>query len=170
MNRVYLAGPITGLSHDDARYGWRVEFVRAYARALSFSWSEFEPPVIGTVEFFSPMRGKEHLANCGVLSSDPKTYGTDPISSASGVRCRDRNDCRRADAIVACFLEGGGRPSLGTAWELGIADALQIPVVMIALPGDPHRTHVILERSVGYVVETLGEGVRALRNLLLPAV
>jgi nucleoside 2-deoxyribosyltransferase len=154
--RIYLAGPITGLTHDEARYGWRQQFVDLLKE--------------DTIECFSPMRGKETLAGIGKLSANPGTYGSDPISQPAGIVGRDGNDVRQADAVVACFLESGGRPSLGTAWEIGIAHDRQIPIVCIALPGDPNRDHVILGRCYAYSVETLDAAVRCLRYLLLPGV
>jgi hypothetical protein len=70
--------------------------------------------------------------------------------------------------MVACFLEAEGRMSGGTAWEMGIAHERHTPVVMIARPGDPHREHVILRQSAGYVLDSLEQGVRIVRHLLLP--
>jgi nucleoside 2-deoxyribosyltransferase len=156
MKRIYLAGPITGLTHDEARFGWRQQAVDMLKD--------------DAIECFSPMRGKEQLAGLGKLSANPGTYGSDPISQPAGITGRDGNDVRRADAILACFLESGGRPSLGTAWEVGIAHDRQIPIVCVALAGDPNRDHVILGRCYTYTVETLEQGIRCLRYLLIPGV
>jgi nucleoside 2-deoxyribosyltransferase len=165
MKRVYLAGPISGLTHDAARYGWRQSFTTLLEKELDAAGFN-----VSYIECFSPMRGKDELKTLGIISSDPASYGSDPISSEGGIVCRDSNDVRKADALIACFLESGGRPSLGTAWELGIAHDRHVPVIMIAPPGDPNREHVILHRSVGYVVETLEQGARLLRHLLTPGI
>lgn len=155
--RVYLAGPITGLTHDEARFGWRQQAVELLKDHPS-------------VECYSPMRGKEYLKALGKLSANPGQYGTDPISLPAGIVGRDGNDVRRADALLACFLESEGRPSLGTAWEIGIAHDRHIPIVCVALPGDMNRDHVILGRSYTYITETLEQGMRCLIHLLTPGV
>lgn len=157
MNRVYLAGPITGLTHDQARYGWREEFVHL-----------FHTSYIGRPEFFSPMRAKDALIDRGIIESTGNSYGDDPINSEAGIVTRDGNDVRRADVVVACFLEASGRPSLGTAWEMGMCHELHKPVVIIAGPDDPHRKHIILRR-MGYIVDSLEAGARVVNYLLFPS-
>lgn len=154
LGRVYLAGPISGLTHDEARYGWRATFIGLLA----------EP----RIELFSPMRGKDSLRDIGALSSNGADYGDDPISSESGVTCRDWNDVRRCDVLLACYLESGGRPSLGTAWEIGVAHELRKPIVFVGTFDDPNMHHIILRRCAGYRVKDLEQAARCVRLLLTP--
>jgi len=105
---IYLAGTITGLTHDEARYGWRQEF-----KELMDSMGADH------ISLNSPMRGKEFLEDVGVLSNDGSGYPDHAMSTPAGVTTRDYNDVRMCDALVACYLESGNRPSLGTAAEFG---------------------------------------------------
>ena len=109
---IYLAGPITGLTHDQARWGWRQEF------AQLLSGGGFDH-----ISCNSPMRGKEFLADFGVLTSG-HDYPENALCSEAGINTRDYNDVKMCDAMVACFLESNGVPSLGTAAEHGFAHAL----------------------------------------------
>lgn len=150
---VYLAGPIAGKTHDEARYGWRREFARLLPTHI-FA--------------YSPMRAQDHLKHHGVLETDPGTRPDNPFSTAAGIVTRDHNDVKYCDAVVACFLDSGDVPSLGTAYEFGLADAYNTPVIMVAKKGEVHRKHAILQRVAGYTVETLEEAAQIVASLLTP--
>jgi nucleoside 2-deoxyribosyltransferase len=151
---IYLAGPITGLTHDEARYGWRQEFASMMPDHIFCS---------------SPMRGKEFLKNHGILSSG-SDYPDHAMATASGITTRDYNDVKTCDAMVACFLESGGRPSLGTAMEYGFAHAHQKPVIAVGAADDPNIRHLMLQRVAGYRVDTLEEAVAVVVHLLTPGI
>ena len=153
--KVYLAGSISGLTYEGATEGWREEFKRLLG--------EITPPM---VKCYSPMRAEEHLIGKGPIS--PKAYTGDPWSVARSIVIRDRNDVRTCDVMVACFLESGGRISLGTGLEFGWADAWQKPIIMIAAEDDPHRQHPMLAPTAGYVTDNLQEAATLTRNILLP--
>jgi nucleoside 2-deoxyribosyltransferase len=148
---VYLAGPITGLTHDAARYGWRTRLTALLP---------------GHIKTLSPMRGKDMLKDIGVLTSGDD-YPVSPLTSAAGITTRDANDVKTCDAMVACFLESSG-PSLGTAWEFGLAWAFQKPVIMVGKPDEVNMRHLILQRTAGYRVETLEEAAWVVSLLLTP--
>lgn len=153
LRTVYLAGPITGLTHDEARYGWRRDFAALLPAHIRAS---------------SPMRAKEFLADDGVLHSNAESYRSNPIATPEGITTRDYNDVRTCDAMVACYLESGNRPSLGTAVEFGYAWAHQKPIVVIGSPDDVNVQHLMLERMRGYLVDTLEEGAHIITHLLTP--
>lgn len=155
VRTIYLAGPIAGLTYDEARHGWREDFVGRLP---------------DHIRCYSPMRGTEALKDIGVLSANPDSYPRDCISSESGIVTRDRNDVISCDAMVACFLEDGGRPSLGTAIEFGWAQAANRPIIMVAPEGNPHRDHVMMRRMAGYIVEDLDEAAHVVTHLLTPGV
>lgn len=157
---VYLAGPITGLTYEEARDGWRKEFDSLMPEHILCK---------------SPMRGKEFLAKRGILASDPDpdTYPDNPMVTSSGIVTRDFFDVRTSDVMVACFLEANGIASLGTAVEFGLAYSVRTPIVMIADPDDmhaKHAKHVFLAEMAGYHVYTLEEGARIVEHLLTPSV
>lgn len=155
---IYLAGPITGLTHDEARYGWRMEFKDMLDR-------------MGLDHIFcsSPMRGKEFLKSCGVLSSG-HDYPEHAMSTPEGVTTRDYNDVRNCDAMVACFLESGGRPSLGTAAEFGYCWALHKPVITVGPADETNVRHLMLKRMTGYRVDTLEDAALIVAHLLTPGI
>lgn len=151
--QVYLAGPITGLSYDQARFGWRVQF------------QELLPEHIFC---YSPMRGKDFLQNMTNLKGHDGAYdNVNPMATGPAIVCRDRNDVKNADAMVACFL-GYEDKSLGTAIEFGWADAWRVPVIMIAEEDNPHQ-HLMMANMCGYNVTTLEAGAALLNQLLTPS-
>lgn len=149
---IYLAGPITGLTHDEARYGWREEFDTLMPEHIYCN---------------SPMRGKEMLKDFGVLTSG-KGYPDNPLTSSAGILTRDFNDVRTADAMIACFVESRGRLSGGTFMEYGFAHALRIPIIGIGSEDDPNLHHLMAQRVLGYRVETLEEAAKIVSLLLTP--
>jgi nucleoside 2-deoxyribosyltransferase len=156
---IYLAGPITGLTHDEARYGWRQEFVHLLKNA-------------GLDHIFcsSPMRGKEFLSTYGVLGSDQNQFSDNVLSTAAGITTRDYNDVKTCDAMVACFLESEGRLSGGTFMEYGFAHAHQKPIVVVGSLDDPNVYHLMAERVAGYRVGTLEDALVVVGHLLTPGI
>lgn len=146
--RIYLAGPISGLTYAESELGWRQKI----------------RPLLPEFDLFSPMRGKSFLANAGPLQG---AYAQ-PMASGPGILGRDRNDVKNCDLMIACFLEDDGNISLGTAMEFGWADAWRKPVIMVAQPDNFHRRHPMLATSSVYIVEGLEEAAGLAKVLLLP--
>lgn len=149
---IYLAGPITGLTHDEARYGWRAAFKLLMAEHIHCN---------------SPMRGKDMLKNFGVLTSG-EGYPRDAMTSPKGINSRDFNDVKTCDAMVACFLESGGRLSGGTMIEYGYAHAFQKPVICIGPEDDPNVQHLMAQDIQGWRVDGLDEAATIVNLLLTP--
>jgi nucleoside 2-deoxyribosyltransferase len=149
MNRplVYLAGPIAGLTYDEA-IDWRDEAKRLLA-----------PEVAG----LSPLRAKDFLRGTGVIGTTPYDH---VLSSDKGIVARDRSDALRSDLILANFLDAP-RSSIGTAVEFGWADAFRKPIVAVITPGSAHD-HPFLRQLAGWVVETLSDACALARTILLP--
>ena len=147
MPLVYLAGPIKGLDYDTAM-GWRKEVQRALG-----------PTAIHTI---SPMRDKEDLEYEYALPSDKPGL----LTQGRHIYARDFNDVKRADVILVNYLHAPDRPgSGGTAWEIGLAHAWQIPIIMCVTADSPYY-HPLLVNSAGFVVETLEDGITAVKSLL----
>ncbi len=151
---IYLAGPITGLTHDEARYGWR---------------ETFNAMLPSHIHAASPMRGKEFLKDIGVLTSG-ESYPDNALCSPAGITTRDYNDVRTADAMIACFLESGGNLSWGTAAEFGYAWANRVPIIVIGSLDDPNVKHFMAEHMAGYRVDTLEEAAHIVSLLLTPGI
>lgn len=152
--QVYLAGPMTGLSYEKARFGWRREF------------SNLLPSHIFCT---SPLRGKEFLAEIkGELHGGD--YPENALSTDAGILARDTNDVVTSDAMVACFLESGGKLSGGTFIEYGLAHLARKTVIAIGHPDDPNISHAMARRIAAYRVDTLEEGADILIHLLTPGI
>lgn len=113
--RIYMAGPITGLSYKGAT-DWR----EAFRNHLLFDGR-------GDITCLSPMRLKEHLAHVDSLEA---TGYDDEVLDSRAVVGRDVWDVRSADVILV-NLAGAERISIGTMCELGFAAALNKMIVTI---------------------------------------
>lgn len=152
--KVYLAGPITGLTYDSA-VGWR-DHAKAALEAVG-------------IKAYSPLRLQEMLREYGNL--DAGGLGSDyvdthPLLSASGMTTRDRHDVRTADAVLVNFL-GASRASLGTAMELAWADAYRVPTVVVMKPGNVHD-HALIREVSGYIVADVDTALECIKGVLLP--
>lgn len=147
--RVYLAGPITGLTYDEGN-NWRLD---AYKRLMAKG-----------IEAYSPMRAKEYLRSEGVLTG---SYSTGLFSSARNIMTRDYDDCRKADLILCNFL-GATRVSSGTVMEVAWAYAFRVPlVVVMEEKGNPHE-HPMIAESIGFRVDNMEDALYITERILLP--
>lgn len=147
--RVYLAGPITGLSYGGAT-DWRESVSK-----------ELWPEVVGV----SPMRGKDYLKmipTIGGTSSEAYTRMS-VISHPKGVITRDRWDVATCDAVLMNLL-GAERVSIGTMIEAGWADAHRKPVIVVREEKNIH-SHMMLDEIAGYTVDNLEEAVHIVKLL-----
>lgn len=153
--KVYLAGPITGLTVDGAMT-WRKYARRALAD-------------VG-ITAYSPLRLQEMMLrsfgklDAGGLGSD--YVDTHPLLSAAGMTTRDRHDVRTSDAVLVNLL-GAERASIGTAMEVAWADAYRVPTVVVLEDGSVHD-HALLRQVAGYVTHDLDTGLECIKGILLP--
>jgi len=148
--RVYLAGPITGLSYTGAT-DWRADVS-----------DELLPHVIGV----SPMRGKEYLRHKEVIGGTSADFAAmkQALSMPQAIVCRDRWDVQTCDAVLMNLL-GAERVSIGTMIEAGWADASRKPLVVVIEPKGNVHEHGMLDQLTGYRVTTLAEAVHILKML-----
>ena len=151
MSKVYLAGPITDLSYEEARNGWRV-WMYEYLQMLG-------------IEAASPMRGKDCLKGAVKLDRQTADYEKSVITSPQGITGRDRNDVKTCDVMIANFL-GAKQASVGTAIEFGWADAWRKPIILVMEDkGNPHD-HLMITTMATYRVDNLKDAAK-LANLLI---
>ena len=147
--KIYLAGPISGLTYDDAQE-WRDVARKA---------------LLPEIEAFSPLRNKQYLRDVGVLQ---QSYAISPMSTDRGIMTRDHFDCMTSDLIL-CYLKGATQLSAGTIMEIGWAFAYRKPLVVVIEPnGNPHD-HPMIREAIGYRVEELDHAIHVVRAVLLPA-
>lgn len=159
---VYLAGPIVGLSYEEARHGWRDEFDRllhdSQDNAFGWHWHIYS---------VSPMRGKDVLSADQVVTPGIEYLMTDPIENAKGILARDTNDIKNCDLVVANLLDLKVRP-IGTLCELGIAHALGKPVCIIMEKEGSPVHHGFVTGIASFWVDNLPDAVRVAQTLLTP--
>jgi nucleoside 2-deoxyribosyltransferase len=161
--RVYLAGPIAGLTYEEAALDWREKVYHAlhgeYRTGGRGDGSSLH------VHCYSPMRGKVFLKGTGEVIGK-QGYEAHPMSSMQGIIGRDREDVRRAD-LVFMNVHGAKSVSIGTTVELGWADAHKIPIVLVMDKGGVHD-HAFYKGIATYVCDSVDQGIECAKALLVP--
>lgn len=139
---VYLAGPIAGLTYDEAQE-WR--------KAATDYLNLLDVTVLNPLRVVQPFNGVH--GNQGVEEAH---------FSARGMIMRDRTDVYTSDLILMNLSNAKG-VSIGSCVELGWADAYRKPVVTISTDPKPHA--FIYELS-SYVVPNLHEALIIVKGIL----
>ena len=148
--RVYLSGPITGLSYNDA-----VSWTDIAKERLMLDYG---------INGYRPLRGKKVvLSEHGIL--DAKGYIHNPISSPKGIYGRDMNDVYTSDALLVNVL-GAKIASQGTIAEITAAWIWRKPIVLVIEDEDNVMDHIFVTEPATYRVNNL-EDAYHLINLLL---
>lgn len=145
---VYLAGPITGLTYEDARFGWRQEFKNLLHPHLNV---------------LSPMRHELHLAEQGTI--EDVDYPDNPLNTSRGIVTKDRMDIRRASVFVACLL-GAKSVSVGTLIECGWANAYGLPIVVVVEDEGNCHDRLFLREIADYRVNGVVDATSIVNGLL----
>jgi nucleoside 2-deoxyribosyltransferase len=148
--KVYLAGPITGLTYDEAQ-DWRAGAQR-------------ELDAHG-IQAYSPLRGKDYLRAVGRISGTGKEYQhMGALSTPRGVTTRDRFDATNCDILLVNLL-GATRVSIGTVMEIAWADLCRKQtVVVMEDQGNPHE-HMMLEQCTGYRVTNIEDALHIVKAI-----
>lgn len=145
--KVYLAGPITGLSYDDA-VGWR-KYVK----------QQLEPTVVG----YSPLRSKSYLSK---QTSIKDTHDYNPLSSQRGIYTRDLYDCRTCDLMFVNML-GALKVSIGTSMEIAWAAAFNKPIVLVIEDLHNVHDHAMIREACSFIVDNIDDGIFLTKSILL---
>jgi len=149
---VYLCGPITGLSHDEARLGWR-------------KWMSEELAKV-EIDALSPMRYKDHLKHEQELSA--QGYAEHLLSTPKLITMRDRWDTQRCDLVFSNLLNTT-EVSIGSMIEVGWCDSMRTPMVVAMEPGgNPHDHAMVKELAI--VVPDLTAAVDTIKSFLIPSI
>jgi nucleoside 2-deoxyribosyltransferase len=154
--RVYLAGPIAGLTYDSAE-DWR-----GYVR------QKLEIAAKHPVQALSPLRAQEHLREVGTFTDkgDETERLQCPMSTPRGLTVRDRNDAMNCDVLFVNLL-GAKKVSIGTVMEVAWADAKRIPIVVAIEPdGSNIHEHAMINETIGFRVTSLDEAIRVTKAIL----
>ena len=150
---VYLCGQITGATFDESKFGWRREVTHNLKRYGITCWS--------------PMRWKykEQFSKDAQQSMSPMG-GEDVMSTPKGITARDRFDTMRSD-LIFCNLMGMEKISVGSMIEFGWADAMRIPILLVAEEGNIHE-HAMVNEMISFRAYNLAEGMKIARKVLTP--
>lgn len=166
--RLYLAGPIAGLTYEQAALDWRAQVIGALHDSHNCSApsdGDLHSSQYINIHCYSPMRGKVFLKGSGTVIGK-QGYEDHPMSSMQGIIGRDRNDVRSADAVFM-NVYGAKAVSIGTTVELGWADAFGKPVILILDKGGVHD-HAFYKGLATYVCDSLERGIECAKALLIP--
>lgn len=164
--RVYLCGPITGLSYNQARYGWRKTI-----------YDLLSPDI----EVFSPLRQEGHLSEVQRISH--KDYPENPITTGRGIVAKDLLDVRQSDLIIANLkaiqidpsipeeeVERIQAASVGSIAEISWSYILNKPVLLIIEATGNVHDKLFLTEQVSWRTDNVEQAAEMARALLLPGV
>lgn len=152
--KVYLAGPIGGLTYDGAQ-AWRTEISNLLNEKSD-----------GRIRGYSPLRGKEVLREHGPLTTG--SYGAYcSLATTQSIMARDYNDCHTSDLIIADLIAED--ISIGTVMEIAFAYAHRVPVIGIFdSRGNKTCNHAMIQAAVPFRAYTLNEAADMACSILLP--
>lgn len=143
---LYLAGPITGLSYEQAT-----------------RWREIVSHTLGDdFDCYSPMRNKGYLLNEVCIADRYTRY---VMSTEQAIMFRDMFDVQRTDGLFINFL-GATQVSKGTVMEIAVAWYLRKPIIIVMEKDNIHQ-HAMVRQSTPFIVETLDEGIDVAIRLFL---
>lgn len=140
--KVYLAGPIAGLSWSQAT-NWRKHASQVLENAGIAGWS--------------PLRGKYYLANEENIKASYEVENQ-PMSTARGLTVRDRWDVQTSDLVLINLL-GAQKPSIGSIVEAAWADSHRIPVVLVMEREGNPNDHPMLRECSSYIFDDLHQAL-----------
>lgn len=152
MSKVYLSGPITGLTYGEARFAWRQKFENLLNAIHRLD-----------ITLLSPMRHEGHLAEMAAPIL-PDNLPTHLFSHPKMIVAKDFLDIDESTIVVVNLL-GATAVSQGTLIEMGYAKAKGKTIVTISGPGNPHNSPFIDVIS-NVVVGSLPEAVTIVASLL----
>jgi len=150
--KIYLAGPITGLTFGGATE-WREEVMRRVTmEVLPF-------------DCFSPLRGKAYLKQERGAIKDVERLDS-LLSSSAKILFRDSHDVRTADAMLVNLL-GADKVSIGTVMEIAWAYEHRVPTILMMEAGNIHD-HRMIVAACPYIAPNVDTAMFMLKQILLP--
>lgn len=150
MSKVYLSGPITGLTYNTARYGWR---------------STFDDELEGNHIVLSPMRHEGHLAEMRDKTIEPNNLPAGLFSHPKLIVSKDFLDIEESTIMVVNLL-GASKVSQGTLVEMGYAHALGKTIVTIMDEGDKIHNSPFIPVISNVIVHSLEQAIVIVNSLL----
>lgn len=145
---LYLAGPMAGLTYDEAG-DWRLYVASRMPHYI---------------KCLSPLRGKDFLAKHESITTGQYTFH--PLATDKGLTRRDLFDVNRSRVVLMNLL-GAKSVSIGTMIELGAIKFQTGKLVVVAMePEGNLHDHPMVRESADYVVNTLDEAIDIVRIIV----
>ena len=150
MKSIYLSGPISGLMYSEAALGWRQEVGASLeaAGAVVLDPTRLETENYNSKEPISPLANQQSV-----------------MLNWKAITTKDRFYVQETD-IVLMNLLGASRVSIGSMLELGWADLLRKPVILVMEKEGNLHDHAMVREMVGFHTPTLDQGVALALTLL----
>ncbi len=144
--KVYLSGPISGLSYEEATK-WRL-FVTDVLNAFD-------------IKTLDPMRGKEVLAGCALLNAETVIdHGIAPFD----IFQRDYCDVYECDVMLVNLTQR--IDSIGTIMEIGWAEAMNKTIVLVTTEALFEKLHPFIVLSCDKIVYDMRDAVKYIVNAM----
>lgn len=154
---VYLAGPITGMTLTGAN-DWREDVDHAF-------WLASAHQLKGSILGVSPLR-------CEPIVGDRygEQYGNDPrFGTSRAIASKNLFDVQNCDMMLAYLpkqaREEAGHISSGTLIEIGWANALRKPIVLVS-DDEEAINHPVINAACGWVLDNLDDAVAVAVGIL----
>lgn len=146
MRTIYLAGPISGLTWNEAT-----------------EWRNTITPVLKELGYnvLNPLTGKDFLEDKGVIQPNIQQHES-VLAKYPVIYNMDMFRVRQSDILLVNF-RGCKIVSIGTVSEINLAHEKDKLVILIMDKDNIHNHPFITERSI--VVETMGEAITILKNI-----
>ena len=150
MTKIYLCGPICGLTREQAQ-SWRRDVC-----------GRFSPGIIG----IDPLRGKNILLGDDPIGNHTSKLATHAMLTPRGITTRDRHDVMTCDALLVNLLDVERQTvSCGSMIEFGWADAWRKPTIVVAERENYAADHPMVSDLTSYRVETLSEAAAIINHM-----
>jgi hypothetical protein len=146
--RVYLSGPVTGGSHESIET-WR----HLIAARLSKIADVVDPA------------SYEYDAKIAYASTETSDEALTRLQHGRYVVDRNKLLISGSDLLLANFLEGSQRASIGSVAEIFLAYALERPIVIVRQEHGNVHDHAMINAVATKVCYSLDEGIAALAEL-----
>jgi nucleoside 2-deoxyribosyltransferase len=146
---VYLSGPISGLTYDDAE-DWRKRATLYLERTSK-------------IECLDPLRCKDFLKQRGVIGDTPEEFPA--IGSDEFIGMRDHWDTVRSDVVLVNLL-GAKTVSIGTVLEIGMAKAAGCKIVVVMEDSDNLHEHPMIRNYTDLRCSNLQTACETIKALL----
>lgn len=178
--KVYLSGPITGLTYSDS-IGW-TDYARDslavnhyfhnklvshqyYLELIARDEGINLRSVSTSIEGYRPLRGKKHLDTNKPLPAS--LHGKHGLVTNKAIVSRDSYDVRTCDVMLVNLL-GAKEKSIGTVSEIAWAWLLGKPIVLVMEDSGNCHEHGFILEMCGHQTTDLDEGIAIVKQILLP--